>query len=214
MTIEELKLLLLKSWTKETCSPGYREEWSSENPSLGQCAITAMVVHDFYSAKIMRCMTSTGSHYYNIIDDKIVDLTVEQFNGEIPDYEHGEERTFRYLFDNPDTRQRYEELLNNLRVSFLNTKQYTLINSEGKEYQSFFPGTLGGNKKLKIYGKLDCKSANSWLKKGFYKKNRVFFANEEDAINAGYRPCAVCMPEEYEKWKNEQLVRRLVPQNR
>ena len=212
MTIEELKLLLLKSWTKETCSPGYREEWSSENPSLGQCAITAMVVHDFFEGKIMRCMTSTGSHYYNIIDDKIVDLTVEQFNGEIPDYEHGEERTFRYLFDNPDTRKRYEELLNNLRESFLSTKQYTLVDGEGKEYQSFFPGTLGGNKKLKIYGKLDCKSANSWLRKGFYKKNRVFFASEEDAINAGYRPCAVCMPEEYKKWKNEQLVRRLVPQ--
>lgn len=204
MTIEELKFLLLKSWTKETCSPGYREEWSSENPSLGQCAITAMAVHELFNAKIMRCMTPTGSHYYNMINDQIVDLTVEQFGGCIPDYEHGEERTYQYLYENADTRSRYEQLMDNLKEVFLNSKQYTLINGEGKEYLSFFPGTLGGHRKQKIYGRLDCKSANNWLKKGFYAKNRVFFLTEEDAINAGYRPCAVCMPEAYEKWKSEQ----------
>jgi methylphosphotriester-DNA--protein-cysteine methyltransferase len=29
----------------------------------------------------------------------------------------------------------------------------------------------------------------------------VFFADENTAIAAGYRPCAVCMPEEYATWK-------------
>ena len=33
---------------------------------------------------------------------------------------------------------------------------------------SKIPGTLGGNKKLKIYGKLDCKCALNWIKKGYY----------------------------------------------
>lgn len=32
-------------------------------------------------------------------------------------------------------------------------------------------------------------------------KNRVFFRDEATAIAAGYRPCAVCMPNEYAKWK-------------
>jgi methylphosphotriester-DNA--protein-cysteine methyltransferase len=29
----------------------------------------------------------------------------------------------------------------------------------------------------------------------------VFFADEQTAVEAGYRPCAVCMPEEYARWK-------------
>ena len=60
----------------------------------------------------MRCMTSTGSHYYNIINDEIVDLTVEQFLGEIPRYEEGSERTMEYLLSNEDTKKRYLMLVN------------------------------------------------------------------------------------------------------
>ena len=81
---------------------------------------------------------------------------------------------------------------------------YKLIDENGKEYLSDIPGTLGGNKKLKIYGRLDCPSANNWIEKGHYIGNRVFFLNEETAIKAGYRPCVVCMKKEYEEWKKHQ----------
>jgi methylphosphotriester-DNA--protein-cysteine methyltransferase len=30
-----------------------------------------------------------------------------------------------------------------------------------------------------------------------YVRNRVFFADEDTAIAAGFRPCAVCLPEKY-----------------
>ena len=115
MEIEDLKQLLYCSWGKQTCSKGYRREWNEDNPSLGQCAITSLIVNDYFGGKIMRCMASTGSHYYNLIDDKIVDLTVEQFLGEIPDYAHGEERAREYLLDNDDTKNRYLLLCSNLR---------------------------------------------------------------------------------------------------
>lgn len=82
-------------------------------------------------------------------------------------------------------------------------KTYRLINSEGKEYESKVKGTLGGHKKLKIYGKLDCPSALGYIAKGQYVKNRVFFIDEKTAIEAGYRPCSRCMREEYKKWKEE-----------
>ncbi len=85
--------------------------------------------------------------------------------------------------------------------SIINQKKYKLIDSNGLEYISNTPGTLGGNRKLKIYGRLDCPSANRWIKKGYYIQNRVFFMDEESAIKAGYRPCAVCMKEEYNKWR-------------
>ena len=87
---------------------------------------------------------------------------------------------------------------------------YRLINENGEEYLSEVPGTLGGNKRLKIYGRLDCSSANKWIEKGYYIQNRVFFLNEEIAIKAGYRPCAVCMRKEYEEWKKENnLIKTL-----
>ena len=115
MEIRELKQLLMQSWNFETCSPGLRDKWSEENPSLGQCAITALIVNDFFGGKIMRCMASSGSHYYNIVDDELVDLTVEQFLEEIPDYENGEERTREYLLSNEDTKNRYLILNKNLQ---------------------------------------------------------------------------------------------------
>ncbi|HMG67643.1 MAG TPA: Ada metal-binding domain-containing protein [Chitinophagaceae bacterium] len=57
---------------------------------------------------------------------------------------------------------------------------------------------LGGNKQLKIYGKLSCKSG-----KRMKKENRVFFASEKEAISIGYRPCGHCMRMKYIEWKKE-----------
>ena len=81
---------------------------------------------------------------------------------------------------------------------------YFLTDKNNKQYISSMPGLLGGHKKLKIYGQLDCKSAQRYIENGQYVKNRIFFENEETAIAAGYRPCGVCMKSEYEKWKSEQ----------
>jgi methylphosphotriester-DNA--protein-cysteine methyltransferase len=53
---------------------------------------------------------------------------------------------------------------------------------------------FGGNKKLKIYGLLSCSSG-----KRMKPENRVFFENEQEAIAAGYRPCAHCMREKYRR---------------
>ena len=60
---------------------------------------------------------------------------------------------------------------------------------------------FGGNRKLKIYGKLDCKSG-----KRMKIINRVFFNTEEDAIQLGYRPCGNCMRTAYKKWKSKSKI--------
>lgn len=85
-----------------------------------------------------------------------------------------------------------------------NTKTYKLMDENGNIYVSEQPGTLGGYKKRKIYGRLDCPSALRHIAKGEYVKHRVFFADEETAIKAGYRPCGICMKEAYKVWKAEQ----------
>ena len=85
-------------------------------------------------------------------------------------------------------------------------KQYRLIGADGREYLSLTPGTLGGHRRTKGYGRLDCRVALSWIAKGHYVKHRVFFADEATAIAAGYRPCAVCMPDEYRAWKAKRTA--------
>lgn len=203
--LNELKKVIEKSWSKETCYPGCKDSWNDTNPSIGQCAITVLVVNDFLGGKIMRTMCGGISHYYNLINNEVIDLTVDQFDGEIPNYSLGEERTRDYLLSSSDTKNRYQILLENVKNNFIEigTKTYNLTSSGNKTYQSKIPGTLGGNKRLKIYGKLDCPSALRHIANGYYIKNRVFFENEEIAIKAGYRPCGICMKKEYKEWKNK-----------
>lgn len=54
---------------------------------------------------------------------------------------------------------------------------------------------FGGNRKLKIYGTLQCKSG-----KRMKRENRVFFASESEAFKNGYRTCGHCMKTAYKKW--------------
>ena len=78
---------------------------------------------------------------------------------------------------------------------------YPLIGADGRPRPSRNPGTLGGHRRNRGYGRLDCPAALRWIAKGHYVKHRVFFADEETAIAAGYRPCAVCMPDRHRQWK-------------
>lgn len=84
-------------------------------------------------------------------------------------------------------------------------KIYSLIGPDGKTYDSLEKGTLGGNSRNKVYGRLDCPAALNAITsgRGTYEKYRVFFKDEETAINAGYRPCGACMRERYLEWKRD-----------
>ena len=77
---------------------------------------------------------------------------------------------------------------------------YTLIGADGQPHQSTVPGTIGGYKPRKIYGRLDCPSALRHLANGHYARHRVFFDDKATAIAAGYprwwRPDEVGMPHE------------------
>ncbi|MFV8054505.1 Ada metal-binding domain-containing protein [Mycobacterium sp. 48b] len=81
---------------------------------------------------------------------------------------------------------------------------YTLTGADGRPYLGSAPGTVGGHRRSKIYGRLDCPSALRAIASGGYVGHRVFFADTQTAISAGYRPCAVCLPEAYRQWKARQ----------
>ena len=80
--------------------------------------------------------------------------------------------------------------------------RWTLTGADGTPYVSPAPGTLGGHRRSRIYGTLDCPGAARALARGgSYATHRVLFADEPAALAAGYRPCAVCLPRAYATWK-------------
>ena len=200
MVLQELKELLMIVSNYET------------GPySLGKTSCIALVVNDLFGGKILRCDTPIGRHYYNLVNGEIVDIAKDLLIEDIESYDNSQESIRDNILANIDIKKRYEKLLYNLKQAKRQRdgKKFKLIDENGKMYLSDTPGTLGGNKKLKIYGKLDCSSAKNWISKGQYTVNRVFFKDEETAIKAGYRPCGVCMPEEYKKWREEEKVKKL-----
>jgi methylphosphotriester-DNA--protein-cysteine methyltransferase len=78
---------------------------------------------------------------------------------------------------------------------------FTLVGADGRPHRSARPGTRGGHRRGRIYGRLDCPSAQRASARGGYVADRVFFADEATAVAAGFRPCAVCMPERHARWK-------------
>lgn len=81
-------------------------------------------------------------------------------------------------------------------------KTYRLIGPDGVPQESTTPGLLGGHARQKVYGRLDCPVALSFLRRGYPPRFRVFFADEATAVAAGYRPCGACMRAEYRAWKD------------
>lgn len=84
ITLDTLKQALEKSWSKETSADP--EGWSPQNAAFGQCAVTALIVNDFFGGKLVRVVAKNESenvdvsHYYNeLADGSIVDLTRSQF---------------------------------------------------------------------------------------------------------------------------------------
>lgn len=105
-----------EAWCRETSStPG---EWTEDNPALGQCAVTALVVQDLLGGKLLRCEVDGESHYFNVLEDgEGIDLTFEQFLGSAAPGDEGpslitasEERDREYVLSHPSTRVRYEML--------------------------------------------------------------------------------------------------------
>jgi len=43
------------------------------------CAITALIVNDYFGGEICKIHVDGISHYFNLISNKIIDLTFSQF---------------------------------------------------------------------------------------------------------------------------------------
>ena len=87
---------------------------------------------------------------------------------------------------------------------------YVLLGPDGHPYRSRTPGALAGHSRSRLYGRLDCRARRRAIDRGATTGYRVFFADETAAVAAGFRPCAVCLPDEYHDWK--QTTQQLRPE--
>jgi hypothetical protein len=81
------------------------------------------------------------------------------------------------------------------------SRRFTLIGADGATYLNPIRGTLGGHRRSKIFGRLDCPAALRAIARGGYVTHRVFFVDADTATSAGYRPCATCMPDACREWR-------------
>jgi len=68
------------------------------------------------------------------------------------------------------------------------------LGPDGKPFASSRPGTIGGHRGTRIFGRLDCPAALRAIARGGYLRQRVFFLNRAHARAAGYRPCGITSP--------------------
>lgn len=107
--------LLSRIWSAETCAPRMRKDWSRDNKTLGQCSITAFLAQDIFGGKVFGILRDGGNyHCYNVVGDRVFDLTSEQFGDEKLDYENNPEQYREAHFAKEEKRQRYELLKHSL----------------------------------------------------------------------------------------------------
>ncbi|MCM1272389.1 MAG: hypothetical protein NC225_06125 [Clostridium sp.] len=106
---------LSEIWCANTCAPRMRDAWSSENKTLGQCSITAFLAQDIFGGKVFGILRPGGNyHCYNVVNDRVFDLTSEQFGDEVLDYKDNPEQFRKEHFAKEEKRLRYEYLKSGL----------------------------------------------------------------------------------------------------
>ena len=87
ITIADLYNALLNVWCAETCAPRMRDRWTADNPTMGQCSITAFLAQDIFGGVVRGILRLDGNyHCYNVVGNVVFDLTSEQFGDEKLDY--------------------------------------------------------------------------------------------------------------------------------
>ena len=107
-------MTLYEAWSRDTS--GDSENWDEHNPSLGQCAVSALIIQDLLGGDLVRSEVNGCSHYWNKLPNgQQIDVTLQQF-GEV--WARGEIkiRDREYVLSFPETAKRYERLRRKLRT--------------------------------------------------------------------------------------------------
>ncbi|MGI6264891.1 MAG: YunG family protein [Acutalibacteraceae bacterium] len=107
---------LRRLWCAGTCAPRMRDEWRADNPTFGQCSITAFLAQDIFGGKVYGVPLEDGHfHCYNAVGERVFDLTSEQFLPRELVYQNNPEQYREIHFAKEEKRLRYEALKAALR---------------------------------------------------------------------------------------------------
>ena len=103
--------ILSDLWCRETCAVRMRKNWTPDNPTWGQCSITAFLMQDVFGGKVYGIPLDSGyAHCFNTVGDCLFDLTSEQFGDTVLDYTRCTEQSREAHFAMEDKRARYDLL--------------------------------------------------------------------------------------------------------
>lgn len=105
-TIRDAEPFIRQAWGPDTsATPAL---WVPENPALGQCAVTALLIQNKWGGELLRCeINGKESHYWNLLPSGTEeDLTYEQFT--LPAKRvRTEPRSTSYVLSFEPTQRRY-----------------------------------------------------------------------------------------------------------
>ena len=128
-----LKKVLEKSWGKDT---SYKAIWSEENKSLGQCAVTALLVQYYLQGEIYKgnIKDERYSHFWNVLPNgEVIDLTKSQFGKNDIQFVNVKNKKVNELMCNNDVKRRYEILKNRVEHIFCVYDDIYNVNICGKD---------------------------------------------------------------------------------
>lgn len=166
MELDKLETILNSLYSKGTCYPECRNQWNDDNKTLGHCAIVALIINDYFGGYICKIKVNNISHYFNLIDGEIVDLTSEQFKINDISYANYVIKTREDVLMNEDTKKRYEILKLKIKLCLIDEEIHNC--DMCLEMIEKFPNSktvsFGKQKDIVILG--EAPANNGWRKSG------------------------------------------------
>ena len=166
MKLDELEKILINIYSKETCYPDCKEQWNIDNKTLGHCAIVALLINDYFGGDICKIKVNGISHYFNIINDKIIDFTSDQFKVDKIDYSNYVIKTRDEVLNNEDTNERYQLLKLKVKLNLIDEKiqNCSLCSNMVEKFPNSKTVSFGKQKDVVILG--EAPANNGWRKSG------------------------------------------------
>lgn len=173
MELEKLKSVMHACYDRELCYPKVRKNWCETNKCFGMCAITTLVVQDYFGGDIGKIYVQNVSHYFNIIENKIIDFTASQFNEKV-NYSNYEQISRVEILSNENTQLRYKKLKNKVM-------KYLLLELDNHVY--------------------NCHTCSNFVEK-FPEDATVFLGKDNDIVLIGEAPANNGWRKSHMLWKD------------
>ncbi len=166
MKLDKLEKILNNLYSNEICSPTCKNQRNNDNKTLEHCAIVALIINDYFGGDICKIKINGISHYFNHINDKIIDFTASQFKINKIDYSDYTIKTRTGILKNADTKKRYEMLKLKVELSLIDEKIYNcnLCSSMVEKFPNSKTVSFGKQKDIVILG--EAPANNGWRKSG------------------------------------------------